>query len=254
MSVSSVSGNSVWAQMQQFRSGKTNLQKTDLQQMQQQAAQTQSQNQTQSASPFDSLLALFDEIDQNQDGISIDELKSFAAENGMQKGGPGGSGKPAGPPPGPPLSMMFELGPTSRGGGGEMPESVSKEELLEIQSQMEAEGMEVPKQLSKMIENFESLDSDQDGKVSIDEMMAAQEQESATRTDDASAQKLDLLKLIEQYANEYSSESSASSASDDSSDASKDMAIKFMRAINQYSSFASYSNQSSASSLFEIDA
>lgn len=249
MSVSSISGNSVWTQMQQFKAGKVNLQKSDLEKIQQQAAQEQSQTQSsQSANPFDALLAAFDEIDQDQNGISIDELKSYASENGMTAGGPGQGGRPEGPPPGPPPSMMSELGQTQ--GAGRPPESVSKDELLEIQSQMEAEGMEVPEQLSQMISNFDSLDTNQDGKVSIDEMMASQESTSTSETDAADGKKLDLLKLIEQYAQEYSAETS----SDTSSEGSQDMAIRFMRAMNEYSRFTANSAQNMNSSLFEIDA
>ena len=253
MSVSSISGNSVWTQMQQFKAGKVNLQKSDLEKIQQQAAQEQSQTQSsQSANPFDALLAAFDEIDQDQNGISIDELKSYASENGMTAGGPGQGGRPEGPPlgppPGPPPSMMSELGQANGAGGP--PESVSKDELLEIQSQMEAEGMEVPEQLSQMISNFDSLDTNQDGKVSIEEMMASQETEGTSETDAADGKKLDLLKLIEQYAQEYSAETS----SDSSSDVSQDMAIRFMRAMNEYSRFTANSAQNMNSSLFEIDA
>lgn len=249
MSVSSISGNSVWTQMQQFKAGKVNLQKSDLEKIQQQAAQEQSQTQTsQAANPFDALLAAFDEIDQDQNGISIDELKSYASENGMTAGGPGQGGRPEGPPPGPPPSMMSELGQAN--GAGVPPESVSKDELLEIQSQMEAEGMEVPEQLSQMISNFDSLDTNQDGKVSIDEMMASQESTSTSETDAADGKKLDLLKLIEQYAQEYSAETS----SDTSSEGSQDMAIRFMRAMNEYSRFTANSAQNMNSSLFEIDA
>lgn len=252
MSIGSISGNSIWTQMQQFKSGKVNLQKADLEQMQQQA--TQAGSQTQATNPFDSLLAAFDEIDTNQDGISVDELKSYAKENGMAEGGPGRGSRPEGPPPGPPLSMVIELGGSSQEGGpGGMPESVSKEELLDIQSQMEAEGIEVPEQLSQMIENFDALDTDGDGKISVEEMMAAQKTEESEATANAGAnesQKLDFLKLIEKYGNELSEETSSKS----SSDASQDMAIKFMRAINQYSSFASYQGKDMSSSLFETDA
>jgi len=245
MSVSGISGNSVWTQIQQFKAGKVNLQKSDLEKIQQQAAQEQSQTQSgQAANPFDTLLAAFDEIDQDQNGISIDELKSYASENGMTAGGPGQGGRPEGPPP----SMMSELGQANGAGGS--PESVSKDELLEIQSQMEAEGMEVPEQLSQMISNFDSLDTNQDGKVSIDEMMASQESSSTSETDVADGKKLDLLKLIEQYAQEYSAETS----SDSSSDVSQDMAIRFMRAMNEYSRFTASSAQNMNSSLFEIDA
>lgn len=234
MSISSVSGNSVWTQMQQFKAGKSKLQKEDLQQLQQQAGQTQSQG----ASPFDSLLEAFDEIDKDQNGISIDELKSYASETGMPQGGQGMP--PKGPPPGPPPSMMGELGAGQR--PGSMPESVTRDELLEIQSQMESQGMDVPEQLSQMISNFDSLDTDQDGKVSIDEMMAAREKETADQSKSVDEQKLEFLKLIEKYA----SEDSAASTSD-TADTGKDMAIRFMRAINQYTSFASYSRQSDAS-------
>jgi len=117
---------------------------------------------------------------------------------------------------------------------------------------MEAEGMEVPEQLSQMISNFDSLDTNQDGKVSIDEMMASQETKGTSETDAADGKKLDLLKLIEQYAQEYSTETSSSS--DSSSDAGQDMAIRFMRAMNEYSRFTASSAQNMNSSLFEIDA
>lgn len=246
MSISSVSGNSAWTQIQQFQSGKTKLQKEDLQQLQQQTAP----DQTQGASPFDELLAAFDEIDTNQDGISIDELQSYAAENGMAEGGR------KAPPSGPPPSMMGELGqkppqggPGGPGGPGGMPESVSKEELMAIQSDMESQGMEVPEKLSELISNFDSLDTDQDGKVSIEEMMAGEEQEAeSSETASVESQKLDFLKLIEKYASE--DEESATTNTDES----KDLAIKFMRAINQYSNFASYSSQNSGSSMFELAA
>jgi len=235
--------------MQQFQTGKAKLQKADLEQMLQQTTGTQSQSQTQKANPFDSMLSAFDEIDKNQDGISIDELESYASENGMVQG----TGRPPGPPPGPPPSMMSELGP-KQGGAGKMSESVSKEELLNIKTQMESESMDVPEQLSNMISNFDSLDTNQDGKVSIDEMLAAQEDTSSEKTDTVGAQKLDFLKLIEKYANEYSAESTSESTSDTSSDASKDLAIKFMHAMKQYNNFSSYSNQDMTSSLFKLDA
>lgn len=247
MSISSVSGNSLWTQMQQFKSGQIKLQKEDLQQMQQQVEQTQ----TQSASPFGSLLEAFDQIDQNQDGISIDELESYASENGMPEGG---DRPPQGPPPGPPPSMMGELRSQQSGGPGKMQKGVSKDELLDIQSQMENQGMEVPDKLSQLISNFDSLDTDQDGTVSIDEMLAAQETESESAISDSEnsleAQKLDFLELIKKYA----SENSAESSSESTAETNKEMTIKFMQAINQYTSFASYTKQFDTSSLFEINA
>lgn len=247
MSISSISGNSTWTQIQQFQAGKTKLQKEDLQKMQEQVAATQTQSQ--SASPFEALLGAFDEIDKDQDGISIDELKSYASETAGTEGTE--RRPPKGPPPGPPPSMAGELGQSqAMGKSGGMPESVSKDELLEIQAQMESQGMEVPEKLSDLIAKFDSLDTDQDGKVSIEEMMAGEESESQTSQNSESSvesQKLDFLKLIEKYASEDSADTKATT------DNSKDMAIKFMRAINQYSNFASYSKQTDASSMFEAE-
>ena len=226
MSISSVSVNSMFAQMQQFKSGKTNLQKADLQKMQEQVGQTQ----TQGASPFDALLENFDKIDTNQDGISIDELKSFAKENGMPERAQK-LPRPSGPPP----SMMSELGPMAK----EKPESVSKEDLLKLQSQLESQGTEVPSQLSQLIANFDSLDTNQDGKVSIEEAMATQKDASKNVKSSTENNTLDFLKLLEKYSNE----SSASSIPEKTKDDSKDMAIQFMRAMKQYGNFSSYSNR-----------
>ncbi len=246
MSISSVSGSSAWTKIQQFQTGKSKLQKEDLQQLQQ-LQQQQSEQTAQTASPFDELLAAFDDIDQDQDGISLDELQSYAAQNGMPEGAK------KGPPPGPPPSMAGELGGAQMGGKAppppsEMPQSVSKDELMQVQADMESQGMDVPEKLTQMISDFDSLDTDKDGKVSIEEMMAAEQQESESSEESSQPAKLDFLKLIEKLASE-DSESTAKTT-----DESKDMAIQFMRAINQYTNFASYSSQNSGMSLFEADA
>ncbi|MBU1106023.1 MAG: hypothetical protein KKB51_05085 [Candidatus Riflebacteria bacterium] len=241
MGISSVSGSSIWTQMQQFQSGKTNLQKEDLQQLTQQTQQT-TPNQSQGTSPLDSLLAAFDKIDKNQDGISIDELKSFIAENGM----PGNSQKT--PPSGPPPSIMVELKLQPMGGADKKTESISKEQLVEIQNQMESQGIEVPEKLSQMISNFDSLDANQDSKLSADEMMATNEQKTEGSANGLENKLQELLKQIQKYTSDDAQPSSRSASEN------KDMTIKFMRAINQYTNISSSSSQESNVPAFDMAA
>lgn len=176
MSIGSVSSlNSFRTQMHQFQTGQKNLQKSDLETMQAQKSEAQSQG----VDPFAAILEAFDEIDQNQDGISIDELQTYAEERGidvekqrpigpppsmaMELGGAQGTppqgGRPPGPPPGPPP--------------GEGASGITMEELAGIQSELEEQGMEVPDELASLISAFDSLDTNQDGEVTLQEMMAA---------------------------------------------------------------------------------
>jgi len=238
MSLSSVSRSPIWTQLQQFQSGKTKLQKEDLQQLTQQTTQ----NQAQGTSPFDSLLDAFDEIDKNQDGISIDELKSYVAENGMPEGQQNAS------PSGSPLSIMVELKLQPMGESGKKPESISKEQLIEIQDQMESQGIEVPEELSQLISNFDSLDTNQDSKLSTDEMMASSEQKTVSSADSTENKLQELLNQIEKSASKNTEPSSKIS------NESKDMTIKFMRAINQYANISSLSSQESNMPAFDMAA
>ncbi len=65
---------------------------------------------------------------------------------------------------------------TSMNGGTEIQAKtigVTKEELESIASKIGSTGIEIPNQLSSMIESFDSLDTNKDGQVTHQEMMAA---------------------------------------------------------------------------------
>ena len=80
-------------------------------------------------------------------------------ELGGAQGTPPQGGRPPGPPPGPPP--------------GEGASGITMEELTGIQSELEEQGMEVPDELASLISAFDSLDTNQDGEVTLQEMMAA---------------------------------------------------------------------------------
>lgn len=101
-------------QMQKFHSGETNLSMEDLMQMQQNAPSDAPKEANEALS---TIIDSFDKIDTNGDGISIDEMTTFAESTGLHlgpppgmmmgegphqgrgPGGPGGKGGHGGPPP-----------------------------------------------------------------------------------------------------------------------------------------------------------
>lgn len=251
MSIGNVSSSSIWPQMQQFSSGKTKLQKADLEVMQQET--TQSQSKAQAANPFGALLEMFDEIDQDKDGISIDELKNFVAKNSKAE-----PEKSMGVPPSMTLELRFVN--TANGSGQQTGETdgITKDQLLEVKKQMEAQGMKVPSQLNQMISDFATFDANQDGKVGLEELMNAQKETESAKTDDPQANKQQLLETIKKFADSLSKNANSVSASGSTTTepptADQDMAIKFMRALKQYSNFSTNVSQDSLDPSLKIAA
>ena len=153
-------------QMQQFKSGQVNIQKSDVQDLQSKLEARGSPK----ADKLNALLESFDDIDKNDDGISIDELKSFIAEN-APKAQKGSEQRPPGPPPG-----MFIIG-LKPGGMEQAPRQdpsqggITKEALTELKDTLEKQGIQVPEGLTEMIDAFDSIDADKSGQVNIEELM-----------------------------------------------------------------------------------
>lgn len=100
---------------------------------------------------LDKMISNFDQLDANQDGkVGMDELKAGAEKLGIElpPERPAGMG---GPPP-------------------KMPD-LSKDQLTDIISNLKADGKDTSN-LEKLVTNFDQLDTDQDGTVSMDEIQA----------------------------------------------------------------------------------
>lgn len=110
MGIQSSGMNSIHQMMQDFRAGNTNLSKEDLAAIQ----EDMKAHGMEVPEDHSTLIDSFDEIDQNGDGISLDEMQSYGQSIGMTFGlgepPPGlmsNDGPPPGKPPGgPPPSMQ----------------------------------------------------------------------------------------------------------------------------------------------------
>jgi hypothetical protein len=94
--------------------------------------------------------ANFDEIDTNGDGASFDEMQTYAKANGLKLQ----------PPP---------KGPV-QGGNGDGPPSLAMDDLVKMRDEMAAAGDSAADGLNQVINQFDSADTDQDGKISFEEM------------------------------------------------------------------------------------
>ena len=81
--------------MQSFKEGTSNISKDDLTAMQ---TDMESKGIT-TPEDLKAIIEAYDQIDANQDGMSFDELSSYASENGIELKGPFGD-EPPPPPPG----------------------------------------------------------------------------------------------------------------------------------------------------------
>ncbi|HEY9070265.1 MAG TPA: EF-hand domain-containing protein [Candidatus Ozemobacteraceae bacterium] len=220
MSISGIQSSGIDSlrdRFQQFQAGRTNLQKTDLAELKDRLAAKGDP----AASGVDSLIQAFDKIDANRDGISADELESFAGSGNSAGGaksgaapaksitinisplvldggagesaatGTGGSGvQSAGSGAGTPAAQNGEEGKASSG--------VTMGLLVNIKVQMQNSGQQVPSEISDAISSFGSLDQDQDGKISLDELMSAfGKKDAEAGSDKASVDGVDLKKLLE---------------------------------------------------------
>ena len=232
MSIGSISGSSyesMRSQMEAFRSGKTRIQKADLEEIKS-AGASQNASAGKAAGGIAELIEKFSEIDTDGDGLSTEELQK-AIEDGTitaPEGGPGGP-PPGGPPPGggkgPPPGGMKGPPPGGRGGGGK----VDEEENGVAQSDLLAYDLfaEYKKQLESQNEA----------------LLAAAEEASASGTTSASqTQEVDLVSLLNQSAD---TESETESSADQAKNLMNLLTRQLFKAYNQQSSM----NQLSASSI-----
>ena len=141
MSIGSVgsSFSNIQARFQSFQSGKTNITKDDLKNIQSEFTA----HGKKAPKEFDELSKNFDKIDTNGDGISSKELSSYAKSQGASI-------------------------PSSGFPGSGTPPAMTKDDLIAMQSKMAQLGGQAPKGLDKLIGNFDKY-AGSDGKLSADE-------------------------------------------------------------------------------------
>lgn len=106
------------------------------------------------AGDLDKLIQNFSSADSDGDGsIGGDEFKTYAEANGF-------AAPPDGPPPG--------AGPRGRGG----PKDMTKDDLTAMRDKIASTDTTAASNLDKLIQNFDSTDTDGDGKISKDEFKA----------------------------------------------------------------------------------
>lgn len=188
MSIGGIQGrdlSTIRDQMQSFQQGKTNLQKSDLSQIQ---SKLDGAGHSLEAAGIGELVDSFGKIDQNGDGMSAQELQSYvkgkegAAPASPQTQAPDASSQ-ASPfqgmrGGGRPLSISIELemsGPRRmpQGGQGESGGSggISKEDLEALKQKLEESGMEVPQGLEDLLSSFDETDGNSDGKLDLKELL-----------------------------------------------------------------------------------
>lgn len=170
-------------QMQNFKTGKANIQKEELEKLQSQMGGVQKQT----SNMFSSLLESFEEVDVNGDGLSFEELKEFGKTQGNE-----GNSRPK--------------HPRSSGGDGselfeklEAGDSISLSELEGVQQEMKAGGQKPPRAIEDMISSFDALDTNQDGEVSMSEIMANMQQERETFEAQASSNKVNVIDIFNKF-------------------------------------------------------
>lgn len=184
--------NSIRQQFQMFKSGKVNIQKADLTALKSSLGTSASKAST----GIDALLGSFDQIDTNKDGISFQELKG-AVQSAGGGGGSGGADSVQGASGGKQCVQCRGCGKCSSGltvdpsqasalqamqiggtqslektqphGGGKNLRPVTIDDLTAYQAQLTKDGKAVPKELTELITNFETIDANKDGKVNFGE-------------------------------------------------------------------------------------
>lgn len=99
-------------------------------------------------STLDKIVSSFDQLDTNQDGkVGMEELKAGAADLGIELSEPK---------------------------HGRKPPELTKDQLSQISEKLKADGKDTDN-LDKLISSFDQLDTNQDGKVSLDELQSGSE-------------------------------------------------------------------------------
>jgi len=91
----------------------------------------------------------FKSIDTNGNGISYDELQTYAKANGLSL--------PKGPP---------------RGDGQDGPQAMTKDDLVKMRDKIAATDSKAADGITQVIDQFDAADTNKDGKVDGDEMQA----------------------------------------------------------------------------------
>ena len=145
MSVGNVGSSlsSMQDRFKSFQSGKSNITKSDLEDI-----QSKFKSSGKSAPKvLEDLSKKFDKIDTNGDGISINELKSYGQGRG--------------------ITIPTGFPPQAYGGEG-APKDLSKDDLVAMQSKMSQMMGKAPEGMDKLISNFDKY-AGEDGKLSVDE-------------------------------------------------------------------------------------
>lgn len=188
MGMSGISGSDIRLlkdQFQQFKQGKFNLQKNDLNDLKTSLGGAGSKT----TAGVDGLLASFDQIDTNADGISFKELVDFTRAKNK-----------------PPVEETEKTEETRRrprsggrhGHGLDLP-PVSLDDLNAYKDKLTAEGKEVPPELTELIAGFTAIDGDKDGQVSFDEVRTYLKQ-TAPQTEQTGLSKDELVELKDKIA------------------------------------------------------
>jgi Ca2+-binding EF-hand superfamily protein len=134
------------SRFQQFEQGEANLSKEDLTQIQSQSKSAKSSK----TDPLQTLISNFDKIDLDGNGMSLEELQTYAASNDLNLAA---TGKPAHRP----------------GGRPPEPKDLSEDDLNQMISEITLKNGQAPTELQAMLDSFSTVDVDQDGMISSDE-------------------------------------------------------------------------------------
>jgi hypothetical protein len=142
MNVSSVGSSSLSyssaVNSRNFRTSTETISRDDISQL-----ISQSSSGDDASSFLQSLAADYESVDTNGDGISADELQTYAKSKGLSL--PQGPGRGA-------------------------PPALSKDELTKMRDEMAEQDSTSADGLSQVIANFDDADTDQDGAISMEEM------------------------------------------------------------------------------------
>ncbi|MBF0500441.1 MAG: hypothetical protein HQM09_09930 [Candidatus Riflebacteria bacterium] len=196
MTISGISNSDVSKlrdQFQQFRSGKANLQKTDLSEIQKMLSAGGASG-SKASTGIDNLLTSFDDIDKNKDGISFQELTDFAKSKGLSL--PGNEAKTQGK--GGHHGGMHRLGkgefrPVIPGevqpdaqSDKSVPQSLSKDDLVAMKDKIEKNGQKTLSGLTDLINSFDVADTNKDGQISQQELQNYVKTKESSLTTDVS--------------------------------------------------------------------
>jgi len=229
MSIGGISSSDVGSlrdRFQQFQSGQTKLQKEDLVELKDKLASANDP----AASGVDSLMKAFDKIDTNSDGMSVEELDAYSKATGSQATagnstpaarsitinisplalggneeagagrprGPGGPGGAGGPPPAggsPPANQDVQEALSAQ--SEQESSGITTGLLVNIKVQLHNSGQQIPSEASDAATALSNLDTDQDGKISVEELMnALKNQDTAAEGDEKTSDTTDLKALL----------------------------------------------------------